>query len=286
MATPNRASILTKAHKVLKKHYPPVAPPADRNVLDSILYACCLENAPYGKADDVFARLQESYFGWNEVRVTTVTELTEVMSDLPDARAAANSLKRCLQGVFETEYSFELDGLQKENLGKAVKKLEKYSASPFIVSYVTQTALSGHSIPIDRAALDLLLVLGVINEAEAAKAQTPGLERAIAKSKGVEFGSLLHQLAVDFRASPMGTNSRKVILEIEPSAKDRFPKRATKKKPAKKPSAKTAKKPNKKASTKTKAAKKPTAKKTTSKKKAKVARKKSTTKRLVRKKPR
>ena len=94
MATPNRASILTKAHKVLKKHFTPVAPPKDRDVLDALLYACCLENAPHDKADDVFARLQESYFGWNEIRVTTVTELAEAMSDLPDPQAAANSLKR------------------------------------------------------------------------------------------------------------------------------------------------------------------------------------------------
>ena len=281
MATPNRASILTKTHKVLKKHYSPVAPPKDRNVLEALLYACCLENAPYDKADDVFARLQESYFDWNEVRVTTVTELAEAMAELPDARAAATNLKRCLQGVFETDYSFELDGLQKENLGKAIKKLEKYSASPFAVGYVTQTTLGGHSIPIDRAALDLLLVLGVISEAEAAKGQTPGLERAIAKSKGVEFGSLLHQLAVDFRASPFGTGPRKIIVEIEPSAKERLPKRAAKKKPAKAAAKKT-----KKTTKKTAAKAKPATKKKTTKKKAKVTRKKSTTKRLVRKKPR
>ena len=120
MAAPNRAAILTKTHKVLKKHYSPVAAPGDGSVLDSLLYACCLENAPYEKADDAFAKLQELYFGWNEVRVATLTELAEMMSDLPAARATAGSLKRCLQNVFETEYSFDLEGLRQENLGKAV----------------------------------------------------------------------------------------------------------------------------------------------------------------------
>ena len=290
MATPNRASILTKAHKVLKKHYSPVTPASGRTVLETMLYACCLENAPHDKADDVFARLQESYFDWNEVRVTTITELAEVMSDLPDPMTAAGGLKRALQGAFETEYSFDMEGLIKENIGKAVKKLEKYSASPFVVAYVTQNALGGHAIPVDRAALDLLLVLGVISETEPAKGQPPRSESAIPKGQGVEFGSLLHQLAVDFRASPMGTNPRKVIMEIEPEAKERLPKRASpKKKKAASSKSKSAKKSSKKtaktATPKKTAAKKTTAKKTV-KKKAKVARKKSTTKRLIRKKPR
>mgnify|MGYP002623724667 CR=1 FL=1 len=280
MAAPNRTSILTKAHKVLKKKYSPVAPPPGRGVLESMLYGCALENAPYQQADDAFARLQETYFDWNEVRVTTVSELAEVMRGLPDPKAAATNLKRCLQNMFEAEYSFDLEGLVKENLGKAIKKLQRYGASAFVTSYTTQTALGGHSIPVDSAALNLLLVLGVITEAEAEKKQAPGLERAIPKSKGVEFGSLLHQLAVDFQASPHGTNPRKIIVEIEPAAKERLPKRASPKKKKKAAKATTKKKTAKKAA-------KATPKKKTTKKKTKaVARKKSTTKRLVRKKPR
>jgi len=289
MATPNRASILTKAHKVLKKHYEPIEPPPDRPVLETIIYGCCLENAPYQQADDVFAKLQELYYDWNEVRVTTGSELTEVTAGLPDPKGAAQNLKRCLQNVFETEYSFDLEPLRKENLGKATKKLEKYGASPFVVAYVTQAVLGGHAIPVDKAALDTLQVLGVITETEAAKHQTPGLERAIPKSKGIEFGSLLHQLAVEFHASPFGTNPRKTIQEIEPEAKERLPKRSTRKKkktPAKAATKKTAKKQAAKQSAKKKTAK-TNSKKTTPKKKSKrVARKKSTTKRLIRKKPR
>ena len=116
MATTNRAALLTKTHKVLKKHYEPVSPPADRTLLEHILYACCLEGASYQAADDAFARLQESYFDWNEVRVTTVAELAEVMSPLPDATNAAQRLKGSLQTVFEAYYSFEIDDLKKQNI--------------------------------------------------------------------------------------------------------------------------------------------------------------------------
>lgn len=224
MATPNRAAILIKTHKQISKHYSAVKPP-ERSVLETVLYACCLQNAPYDKADEAFAKLQEMFFDWNEVRVTTATELADVLAMLPNPRQAATQLKRSLQGVFETHYSFDLETLHKQNLGKAIKLLEeKYGMSPFGVGYVTQTVLGGHAIPLDEGAMQVLVALGVASEAEAAKFQAPGLERAIPKSKGIEFGSLLHQLGADLVASPFG-NARKLILEIDPEAKDRLPKR-------------------------------------------------------------
>src|SRR5690606_32176885 len=94
-----------------------------------------------------------------------------------------------------------------------------------VVAYVVQSALGGHSIPIDLAALEVFTVLGIITEAEAAKGQAPGLERAIPKTKGVEFGSLLHQLAADYHGNPASTAVQKILLQINDEAKDRFPKR-------------------------------------------------------------
>ena len=149
----------------------------------------------------------------------------------------------------------------------------KVQITPFVGSYVAQNALGGHSIPVNETSLKLFVILGVISETEAAKQRVPGLERTIAKNKGVEFGSLLHQFAVDFATSPFSPRVRAITLEIAPDAKDRLPKRAAKKTPAK--AAKTAK-----ATKKSEPKKKPKAapkKKTT---------KKSATKRLARKKPR
>jgi endonuclease-3 len=271
MSATNRATLINKTAKVLKKHYKPQFPPADRSVLEHLLYACCLENSPQDETDDVFAKLQANYFDWNEIRVTTVAELSEVMSGLRDPEDAARRLKRTLQSLFETHYSFDVDFFRKQNLGKSVKEIEGFSGvTPFVVSYAAQNALGGHSIPVNASALSLFVILGVINESEAAKKRVPGLERTIAKSKGVEFGSLLQQLAVDYAASPFSSRVRSIVLEIAPDAKDRFPKRAPKKPPAKK----RAKKTSPKAAAKKQAAPK------------KKAAKKSTSKRLARKKPR
>lgn len=231
MSATNRAKKIAKIQTVLKKNYQPIKPPTNRSVLEHLIFACCLEDSKYDPANDAFARLQEIYTGWNEIRVTTVSELAEAMSDLSDPTAAATRVKKTLYNVFESQYSWDLEYLRKENLGKATQKLLSYkSVSPFVSSYVVQSALGGHSIPLDGSAMDLMLILDVVTEKEAAQGSVPGLERAISKTAGVSFGSILHQLAADFRATPFSTNLRTLITSIDPIAKDRFPKRQTKKK--------------------------------------------------------
>jgi endonuclease III len=221
--TTNRSSLISKVYKVLKKHYKPIAPPADRAALEHLLYACLLENARHEAADEAFAKLKELYFDWNEVRVTTVTELAEGMSGIPDASAAAARVKRALQSIFEANYSFDIEAMKKQNLGKAEKDLEKVNGStPFVRAYVAQNALEGHSIPVSKGALDVLYATGVINDSEADKGIVPGLERAIPKNKGIEFASLLQQVGADLVASPGSSKLKSILAEIDPDFKDRL----------------------------------------------------------------
>ena len=226
----NRSTLLIKTHRLLKKHYKSVAPNLRLPMLHQLLYACCLEDATADMADRAVAALETHYYDWNEVRVSTATELSESMHMLPDPLTAGTRVKRVLQSVFETNYSFELEQLKKENIGVAVKKLHKLKGvTPFTVSYVTQVSLMGHSIPIGRGGLAALYVIGVVTEKERSARSVPGLERAIPKNKGIEFGSLLNQLGADFLRAPYGPAVRKILLEIAPDAKDRLPKRRSKK---------------------------------------------------------
>jgi outer membrane biosynthesis protein TonB len=293
MSAKNRADLITKLHKFVKKEYQVITPPSNRSVLEHMIYGCCLENSNFDAADDAFAKLQENYFDWNEVRVTTVAELAESCRNLSDPTAAARSLKKTLHGIFEHYYQFDLDFLKKENLSKAVQTFQKFNGvSQFVVSYVAQNGLGGHSIPLDHSLMRLFYVLGIVTEDESKKDRVPGLERTIAKAKGAEFSILVHQLAVAFNSAPFSTALRAKILKVNGDAKERFPKRASRKKepekkaPAKKePVKKVVKEVAKKAPTKapTKAkpvankAKKKVVKKATTKPVAKPA-KKATTK--------
>jgi endonuclease III len=281
MSAKNRADLITKLHKFVKKEYQVITPPSNRSVLEHMIYGCCLENSNFDAADDAFAKLQENYFDWNEVRVTTVAELAESCRNLSDPTAAARSLKKTLHGIFEHYYQFDLDFLKKENLSKAVQTFQKFNGvSQFVVSYVAQNGLGGHSIPLDHSLMRLFYVLGIVTEDESKKDRVPGLERTIAKAKGAEFSILAHQLAVAFNSAPFSTALRAKILKVNRGAKERFPKRASRKKePEKKAPAKKepVKKVVKEVAKKAPAEAKPVAKKTAKKAKKKVV-KKATTK--------
>jgi hypothetical protein len=233
MATPNRSALIAKVLKVVRKHYKPVAPPKERTVLEHLLFACLVEDSPSETAEQVFNALKQDYFGWNEVRVSTIRELTDALKALVNPAESAARLKQTLHSVFESVYEFDIESLKKQNIGQAAKLLQKYNGTtPFAVAYVTQHALGGHSIPLNQGTLIALHAVRVISDAEFKQALVPGLERTVPKNKGTEVGSLLHQLGVEIGKNPYGPAARKLMLEIDPGSKDNLPKRPTRPEPA------------------------------------------------------
>ncbi len=131
-----------------------------------------------------------------------------------------------MHSIFEELYCFDLEDKRKKNLGPTVKWLEKLDGTTrFVVAYVVQAALGGHSIPVDAGTMAALGVLDLVTDKEAAAGEVPGMERAVAKSKGMEFGSLLHQLGADYLANPFSPQVREILLAIDPEASQRFPQR-------------------------------------------------------------
>ncbi len=174
----NRTVRLTKLASSLKKVFKPVTPAKDRTALEVLVYACLLENSSHDEADKAFAALKPGnfYFDWNEVRVSTRRELSEAVKNLTDPEGAADRVKLVLQSVFETVYIFDIELLKKQNLGQAVAAVEKYKgATPFVVAYLAQNALAGHSIPVNKGLLTALHTLDIITDAELAKGIAPGL---------------------------------------------------------------------------------------------------------------
>lgn len=223
---PNRQQLIAKMHKALRAQYKPVTPNTGRPMLEQVLYACCLENAPYDVAEKALARLLQGYFDLNEVRVTTVVELAETLHDLPDPARAALALRRVLQSVFESSYAFTLENAKKHSIAHGIKTLEHlHGATPFVVNFVASTALGGHFVPLDQGAISALYLAGIVSQEEYDSGKVAGLERFIAKKAGIEFSSLLHQFGVDVAANLHGTTVKKVLQAVNPAAKDRFPKR-------------------------------------------------------------
>jgi endonuclease III len=171
--------------------------PETRPVLEQFLYAVCREGVTRELADQAYRNLQERFFDWNEVRVSSTRELAEALEGLPDAETRAQRLIDFLQEVFETTFSFDLESLQKKGVKLAAKQLGRYqAANDYAVALVTRGSLGGHAIPLDAPSTRALRRLGLL-EGDGAdpEALRGSIEHQVPKAKAGQFSDLLSLLA-------------------------------------------------------------------------------------------
>src|SRR5205807_10304667 len=132
--------------------------------------------------------LREHFFDWNEVRVSSVREVAESLAGMPGGETRAQRIIDFLQEVFETTFSFDLEGLQKKGMKQAAKQLARYqAANDYAVAWVVQKSLGGHALPLDTAALRVLRRLGLLEDGHDLEALRASLEHQIPKLKGADF---------------------------------------------------------------------------------------------------
>ncbi len=170
-------------------------------VLEYFIYAILRENATRESADLAFRSLQERFFDWNEVRVSSTLEIVEALDGIvPDAETRAQRMVDFLQEIFETTYSFDLEPLlevlQKKGLKQASKQLSRYqAANDYVVAFVMQHSLNGHAIPLDAAAQRVLKRMGLIEEHSDIEALRASVEHQVPKAKGQQFIDMVSDLA-------------------------------------------------------------------------------------------
>ncbi len=71
----DRATLLKKLFPIIKKHYKAPIPKGGKPVLETMLYAICLEDSTVDEADASFKKLFTDFPDLNEVRVSTVGEI-------------------------------------------------------------------------------------------------------------------------------------------------------------------------------------------------------------------
>ena len=135
---------------LLKKSYSGSPPKQELPVLETLLYAICLENSTPDQAGAVYARLLNAFHDLNEVRVSSISELQPLVVDLSDPEWRAARVKSSLQYVFETNYAFDFESLRRKTADLATKQLSKIpSLSSFVRAYVMQHCLGSHVLPLD-----------------------------------------------------------------------------------------------------------------------------------------
>ncbi len=201
--TADRQSVLKKLLPLLKKHYKVAVSKLDRPVMETMLYAVCLENASVEEADRAYARLFELFPDLNEARVSSISELEPVFDGLDDRDWRGFRARSVLQYVFEKSFNFELESLKKKTLELAAKQLGKIRhLSPFIRTFTLQQAVGAHLLPIDDAAARLLVWLGLATADQSSEDIGESLKAVVRKAEALPFLFSIRCLAADRKLRP------------------------------------------------------------------------------------
>jgi endonuclease-3 len=197
-AITNKQQLLNQAQTALKKKFPlPAAAlePSNRSVLDELIFAACRESVTHADADRAYSALRKNFIDWNEVRVSTVQEVADVLRPLPQPGSRAKRIIALLQAVFEERYSYDLSDVLKKGLKDTARKLRFYKegVNDFAVAWVIQRTLGGHAVPLDAPTLRVLQRLGIVEPGDPESLETirGSLEHVIPKTRGIEFTELL-----------------------------------------------------------------------------------------------
>ena len=222
MAPQSKAQILNDIHTLLKKRYKP-KPERSSNrltVLEAVIYGICHDGSTREQANQALSRFKDGFFDWNEVRVSSVTEIQDALAGFSDAENRAYRIRRFLRQLFEKTYAFNLEPLAKKPLKESLKVLGEYEAfsSDYVEATVVSLSLGGHAIPTDGPAIRALSRLGIIDPEMETPAVRSLLERAVPKNRGAEFRDLIEDLAHDTCVDPIPDCPRCELRKICPTA--------------------------------------------------------------------
>ena len=219
MKTSDRQAVARKVTGILKKKFGRAAPRDSRPVLETLLFAICLENASQDAAQKAIDRLIASFHDLNEIRVSSITEIEAVLDGLPAADWKALRIREALQFTFEKYYSFDLDVLKRKTADLAEKQLSKVAyLTPFVQAYVFQNCLGAHAVPVDDASRQLLQWLGLVPVEADNAAAAEEMKSILRKPESPLFCALLRAAATDRKyAGTFTAGTAAVNGEIDPA---------------------------------------------------------------------
>jgi endonuclease-3 len=192
----DKSKIVTKIVRQLKKEFGGLPKRPATSVLETVLFGVCLENATYEQAQTAFDRLATDFFDWNEIRVSTITELLPVFDGLPEPEHKAHRIRALLYYVFDHQYSYDFESLKKKSLDLAQKQLSKIKhMTPFLRHYLLQLAMGTHTIPCDNRMLEVSVFLGLLPYGANTEDAADALKSLVRKSDGTELFWLLKNLS-------------------------------------------------------------------------------------------
>ena len=189
------AQRLQKLYRGLKRAQSQVERTIYEDPVDAVIYGIVSEHRSEAAAQRAMRRFREAFVDWNDVRVSRIEEIAEVLRDDAGAdRTTAAALIAALRTIFDEHHVLSLVVLKKQGKRPAKQILDELRGiSPFVVNYCMLTALDGHAVPLTPSMTAYLKQNDIVNR-NANEEEIQGfLSRHIAAKDAYEFYSLLRQ---------------------------------------------------------------------------------------------
>jgi endonuclease III len=189
------AQRLQRLYRGLKRAQPPIEKVTYEDPIEAAIYGIISEHRSDSAAQRAIKRLRETFVDWNDLRVSRIEEVAEILqNDAATDRAVAAALVSVLRTVFDEHHVMSLMALKKQGKRPAKQILDDLQGvSPFVVDYCMLTALEGHAVPLTAGMTRYLKDNGIV-DTEASEQEVEGfLTRHIAAKDAYEFYGLLRR---------------------------------------------------------------------------------------------
>jgi endonuclease III len=237
-----------RLRQILAKSYRlPEAPEHKDSLVDQVVMTVLWADAAPAKARQAYAKLQEVFVDWNELRVSVTAEAGAVLEACGLAPVKAIALKRILTKVVEEYYTFDFESLAKlsrEDLKAWFMGIE--GMPHYVAAGVLYQVFDYDRVLVDADIARVVRRLGLVSEGATEAEIEAGLAQVIPGREAHFIYSALRQHALsvckkegfDCRTCPLRKECKAApgrIAELEAAA------RAAKRKPKPKPKARARK---------------------------------------------
>ena len=190
---------IPKLIAALEKQYGKQQPPPQReNLLDHFILLMLLEHTSLRRAERAFRRTKTRFVDWNEVRVSTETEILEVVEGVHDAHDKVERVRNALEGIFQKQNLVSLDNLSEMEPDRALRHLtsirgvEWKDAAQFMLAHYDHPVL-----PVDKAVARVAQRIGLCDGASPVREVHESIGPLVPKRKLWTVSRLLQQHASD-----------------------------------------------------------------------------------------
>lgn len=161
--------------------------------LEAMIYAMICEYTTDANAPRVYKRICSHFVDFNDLRVSRIEEIADVMDDSsPAAQKAAAMITHLLNQVYDRYDRMSLDVLKEGGKRQGRKELEEIDGiSHFAVDYCFLTSLEGHAVPLKESMKAHLKAQECIHPESTDDEIRGFLERQVSASDGWAFYAFL-----------------------------------------------------------------------------------------------